>query len=178
MTAKATMERLKRRREQAVANTMTWQQKAQFNLNVIAEHLGITLTVGAFNPATNEYASLVCAGGSGVTKTSAAEYLRKVGKQMIADADRVEGKEPPAQPFADTDPEVSFKAAGVSDDYLPTMPEPVTSEWATKEENLAALARAKLHGPYCYAKDPAKLDVYCAELHGHEGPHHFERALP
>lgn len=104
MTAKATMERLKQRRAQKTEASMTWQQKVQFNLNVIAEHLGVTFTVGAFNPATNEYASLVCAGSTrGVTKDDAIGLLRKVGQQMVADSFTVAGETPPSQPFAESD---------------------------------------------------------------------------
>ncbi len=149
MTAKqTTMQKLKQRREQRVADTMTWQQKVQFNLNVIAEHLGVTLTVGAFNPTTNEYASLVCAGSTrGVTKDDAVGLLRKVGEQMIADAGRIDSK-------------------------------PVTLGDVVKESADAAAVEqelAKKHGPYCYAEHPDTPGLFCAELHGHPGTHEFER---
>ncbi len=151
MTAKATMERLKQRREQRTEALLTWQQKVQLNLNVIAQHLGVTLTVGAFNPVTNEYASLVCAGGSGVTKDDAVGLLRRVGAQMIADADRVEKPEPE---------------------------KPVTLGDVLKESADAAaveFALAEKHGPYCYAEHPDTPGLFCAELHGHEGTHEFVR---
>lgn len=146
----------------AMAGSLPWQQTAQGVLGEVSGALGLVLTAGCYKPETNEYMSVVVAGRAGVTAAVAADYLEKVGKQMLADAERLRASAAAASPAP---------GGGVS------KPEKF------EDPEISVPVGDRIEREFCEAVNPTPstdphAELRCAEPPGHEGEHQFARGVP